>query len=280
MTRRNLGVGLAVMASSVLLMVGSASATTAGSPTCVVKTLPSFVAQGEGSVSATTANIVEVGCDPTAYGTGSTITIEDFQLYERCGKTVTWYEPNPFVVSNGPRITVALDADGNGTVAVLAGPGCQAGETLVSAHMNEEPFETFTAAYSVLPPVTTPPGLTAMEPGGSSSQVEDSLSSGVATIVEAEYENGSEKTVRIGSEELYSRCRIAPHLRWIRINRQETDGPEVTGVPLDNDGNGFVIAIGDASCAPGVSLIEGDLEAKPFTTFTTPFTIEAPRPTV
>jgi hypothetical protein len=29
-----------------------------------------------------------------------------------------------------------------------------------------------------------------------------------------------------------------------------------------------------------VSLIEGDLEAKPFTTFTTPFTIEAPRPTV
>jgi outer membrane murein-binding lipoprotein Lpp len=280
MNRRNLVVALAVMASSVLVMAGGASVASAANPTCVVKTLPSFVAQGEGEVSATTADIVEVGCDPTVYGTGSTITIEDFQLYARCGRTVTWYEPNPYTVTEGPRITVVLDADGNATVAVIAGPGCQAGETLVSAHMNEEPFETFTAAYSVLPPVTTPPGLTAMEPGGSSSQVEDSFSSGVATIVEAEFENGSEKTVRIGSEELYSRCRIAPHLRWIGIGREETDGPEVTRVPLDNDGNGFVIAIGDASCAPGASLIEGDLEAKPFTTFTTPFTIEAPRPTV
>jgi hypothetical protein len=193
---------------------------------------------------------------------------------------VTWYEPNPFTVSEGQSIKVKLDADGNAMVAVLAGPSCQAGETLVSAHMNEEPFETFTAAYSVLPPVPTPPGLTALEPGGTSSQVEDALSSGAVTIVEAEFENGSEKTVRIGSEELYNRCRIAPHLRWIGIDREETDGPEVTGVPLDNDGNGFVIAIGDGSCAPGVSLIEGDLEAKPFTTFTTPFTIEAPRPTV
>ena len=52
-----------------------------------------------------------------------------------------------------------------------------------------------------------------------------------------------------------------------------------TGVELDDNGNAFVIAIGDASCAPGSSLIEADLESKPFTTFTTEFTILSPRPT-
>jgi hypothetical protein len=61
--------------------------------------------------------------------------------------------------------------------------------------------------------------------------------------------------------------------------QEEIDVSEVQGVELDNDGNAFVIAIGDASCAPGASLIEADLEAKPYTTFTNPFTIEAPRPT-
>ena len=40
-----------------------------------------------------------------------------------------------------------------------------------------------------------------------------------------------------------------------------------------------VIAIGDSSCADGPSLIEADLESKPFTTYTTEFDIEAPRPT-
>lgn len=275
MKRRNLAGGLVVLASTLFMLAGSASAAETGS-TCVVKTLPSFVAQGEGTVAASVADIVEVGCDPTIYGTGSKITITATQLFERCGHRLTWWEPNPFQVVQGNKITVPVDADGNAIVALLAGPGCQAGESLISAHMVEEPFETSTSSYTVLPPKTTPPGLFVENP----TQVEDSLSSGVATIVQAEFENGSEKNVRIGSEELFNRCRIAPHLRWFRIDRSEVDGPEVTRVPLDNDGNGFVIAIGDESCAPGVSLIEGDLEAKPFTTFTAPFTIEAPRPTV
>jgi len=40
-----------------------------------------------------------------------------------------------------------------------------------------------------------------------------------------------------------------------------------------------VIAIGDASCSPGSSLIEADLEEKPFTTVTTHFMVESPKPT-
>jgi hypothetical protein len=276
MKRRNLTVGLVVLASGLLLLIGNVGSAAAATATCVVKTQASFVAQGEGSVTATVADVVEVGCDPTVYGTGSKITISDNQLYERCGKDVTWYVPNPFSTTTGPKVEIALDADGNGTAAVIAGPNCQAGETLVVAHMTEEPFESFTNSFSILPPVTTPPGLEILP----SSQIEDALSSGVVAIVQAEFNDGSEKTVRIGAEELYSRCRIAPHLRWIQINRTEVDGPEVTGVPLDDDGNGFVLAIGDDSCSPGISLLEADLEAKPFTTFPAEFTIEAPKPRV
>ncbi len=48
---------------------------------------------------------------------------------------------------------------------------------------------------------------------------------------------------------------------------------------LDDNGNGFAIAIGDSSCSPGSSLIEADLEEKPFTTLTTTFTVLPPQPT-
>jgi hypothetical protein len=242
----------------------------------VVHSLPSFTAQGEFATTATVGDIIEVECDPTIYGTESKIKITASQLYSRCKGRLTWFVPNPYGRSEGRGVTVALDADGNATVAVLTGPGCEAGESLVSAHMEEEPFETFTTSFSVLPPVTTTPGVFALP----ATQVEDAQSSAVATIVEAEFAGGSEKKVRIASEELYARCRVAPHLHWIRMNGQEEiDVSEVQGVELDNDGNAFVIAIGDASCAPGASLIEADLEAKPYTTFTNPFTIEAPRPT-
>ena len=141
-------------------------------------------------------------------------------------------------------------------------------------------------SFTVLPPVPTPQSVRALaatpfEAGGPERQVETGVSSGIAAIIEAEFTNGSEKFVHISSEELYQRCRIEPHLFWILENGAIVAGtPELTGlVQLDNDGNAFVIALGDSSCAPGASLIEADLESKPFTTLTTFFTIEAPRPT-
>jgi hypothetical protein len=278
MKSRNLGVGLVVLASSVFALAGTATAATtpAAVGTCVVHSLPSFTAQGEESTAATVADVVEVECNPNIYGTGSRIKITASQLFSRCEGKLTWYVPNPYEEVVGKGVTVRLDADGNATVALIAGSGCSAGESLVSAHMEEEPFETFTTSFTVLPPNITTPGVFALP----STQVEDSLSSSVATIIEAEFADGSEKEVRIAGEELFARCRIAPHLRWIRDNREvESDKSEIEKVPLDNDGNGFVVAVGDGSCAEGPSLIEADLESKPFTTFMTNFTIEAPRPT-
>jgi len=284
MKSRKLGGRIAVLATSLFILAGVSSVVGAApaaaaeiTSACKVHSLPSFVGQGEGELEATVADVVEVECNPAVYGR-STVTISANQLYQRCEHKVTWYVANPFGTTpeTGAGVTVKLDADGSATVALLAGP-CMEGEGLITVHMKEEPFESITTAFTVLSPRPTPPGVKALP----ATQVEDAASSGAATIIEAEFENGSEKTVRIASEELYSRCRNAPHLHWVEMDGDiaETEGSEITGVPLDNDGNAFVIALGDSSCAPGPSLIEADLENKPFTQYNTIFTIQPPQPT-
>ena len=194
--------------------------------TCLIHSLPSFTAQGEFHLTATVADVVEVECNPFTYGTGSKVTITASQLYSRCNGEVTWYVPNPFRQESGRGIELTLDADGNATVALIAGPKCQAGESLISAHMDEAPFETFTTSFTVLPPNDTPLGLTALP----ESQVEDSESSAIATVVEAEFPGAAEARVRLASEELYRRCQVPPHLRWVQESREIVEGtPELTG---------------------------------------------------
>ncbi len=258
--------------------LASAPAASGAAATCLIHSLPAFVAQGEFSTTATVADVVEVECNPFVYGTDSTVTVTASQLYSRCGSALTWYVPNPYRVASGRSVELTLDADGSATVALVAGPHCQAGESLVTLHEDEAPFESFTTAFSVLPPNTTPQSVTVLP----TEQVEDAQSSAVATIVEVEFENGSEKKVRLASNELYSRCRNSPGLIWVRENREVVTGPELVeenAVQLDDDGNGFAVAIGASSCSPGKSLIEADLERKPFTTLTTEFTILPPQPT-
>jgi hypothetical protein len=282
MKNRSLGVGVAVLATGLLVLVGAASAQAAAKEPpslCVVHSLPSFVAQGEEKVAATVGDIVEVECNPYVFGTGSKVTILASQLFSRCNENLTWYTPNPFSSEGitGRGIEVELDAAGNATVALIAGPMCAAGESLITVHMTEKPFETFTTSFTVLPPHDTPAGVVALP----ASQVEDNNSSAVATIVQAEFTGASEEKIRIGSQELYARCQREPHLHWIRMDRTEEEfTPELKGIELDNNGNAFVILFGDRSCAEGTSLIEADLESKPFTTYTTSFTVEGPRPTV
>jgi hypothetical protein len=274
-----LGVAGPYAAQGQELSVPAASGTAAEagpSAGCLVHSLPSFVAQGEGTTTATVADVVEVECNPDVYGSQSKVRITASQLFYSCNDSVTWYVPNPYTVVSGPGVTLELDADGNATVALIAGPGCSAGETLISAHTEEEPYETLTVPFTVLPPSETAQGVFALP----ASEVEDARSSSVATIVEAEFPEAPQQNVRIASEELFDRCRLAPHLHWIRENGSEVLGQgEVGGVGLDDDGNGFVLAIGDSSCAEGPSLIEAGLESVPGTTLTTTFTILPPQPT-
>ncbi len=291
---RRLGAGLVVAASSLLLMAGTASAhgsaasaQAAEGTTCAVHSLPSFVAQGEFENQATVADVIEVECNPFVYGTGSKVTVTASQLYSRCDGNIEWIDVSGDPISDRS-IELALDADGNATVALIAGPECQAGESLISLHMDEGEYNSYTTSFTVLPPNDTALGVTALP----SHQVEDSQTSSVATIIEAEFPGAAEASVRIGSEEFYRRCGYDPKLVWISpeefeppvegVVRQDEEpqiGPEYDGLRLDNNGNGFVIALGLASCSPGSSLIEADLEEKPFTTVTTNFLIESPKPT-
>src|SRR5271166_2922864 len=94
----------AIGAGSATWAEGSAQAAPPG--TCVVHSLPTFVAQGELGTTAEVADIVEVHCDPLVYGTESKIRITADQLLARCEGHLTWYAANPFAVTTGRGITV------------------------------------------------------------------------------------------------------------------------------------------------------------------------------
>jgi len=119
-------------------------------------------------------------------------------------------------------------------------------------------------------------------------QGEFGSASSVADIIEVGCEEVyAEKFVRISANELYSRCDKKLYWRTPFGNRKDTalatTGGFSTGsnfsVELDNDGNATAIVLGGPSCAPGESLIAAHLEVPPFTTVTTPFTVDPPRET-
>ena len=285
MDGRKLGVGLMVLASSLLLLVGTASAHgtvkgagTEGEGSCTVKSLPSFIAQGEFDNAATVGDVIEISCDPYVYSAGAEVTLTASQLYSRC-HNIKWYDPNdygePIVGTEGRSFTVHLDTDGNANVGLIAGPNCMVGESLITLDENESPYETFTTSFQVLPSVNTVQGLYVTP----SSQVEDNTSSGVVTTVQAEFSHASEQYVRLGYGQLYDRCERGDKTILVKADGDTVyEQPETTGaIELDNNGNGFALLLGSDSCAEGTSLIEGDLESSPFTTETGTFTVLPPQ---
>jgi hypothetical protein len=285
MDRRKLGAGLMVLASSMLLLAGTASAHpgvapqgAASSGTCHIRSLPSFIAQGEFSNSATVGDVIEISCDPFTYSAGAEVTLVASQLYSRCHE-ITWYDANDegyYKHSSGRTFSVHLDVDGNANVALIAGPKCMVGESLISVDENASPYETFTTSFQVLPAVNTTPGLFITP----SAQVEDAESSGVVTIAQAEFKGASEQKVRLGYEQLTDRCEKGAGTVLVKADRTEIPYDEETlgAIELDNNGNGFAVLVGTDSCAEGLSLIESDLESAPYTTQTGTFLVEAPKP--
>jgi hypothetical protein len=117
-----------------------------------------------------------------------------------------------------------------------------------------------------------------------STKVEGENYSDVATIVQVEFPPVfAEEYVNVDFSQLYARCHEYPKTEVITMSDNgypHTErGYETETLKLDNDGNAFAILIGNSSCAAGTSLIEASLENAPYTTYTTNFTIEAPRPT-
>ncbi len=296
MERRNLVAGLAIFVVAIFALTGTASAhlarhkrakaprseqTDPGTPeTCVVHALPSsFMDQGEFGNASSVADIVEVECEEVY--AEQHVTISANELYSRCDKRLWWTEPSDFAPVSGPSTTVTLDNDGNATAVVFGGPSCAAGESIIAAHLDVAPFTTAVTGFTVLPPRPTEPGVFATP----AKKVEGELNSDVATIVQVEFPPVfAEEPVNINASQLYSRCHMDPKLEFVevtsegpRIRAEESE--ETLGVQLDNDGNAFLVLIGANSCAAGTSLIEASLENAPYTTYTTEFEVEAPRPT-
>jgi hypothetical protein len=276
------------MGVSMFLLAGTAAAHKAASrrraaadpAACVIHSLPSFMDQGYGlDESSSVADVIEVECQPVY--AEDTVKVSSEELYSRCGKQLSWtaignnedpYEPT------GPESSgisgVLLDDDGNATVVAWGGPSCAAGESIVSAHLEDAPYETVATPFTVTPPKPTTPGVWALP----SSQVEVGDWSSFATIIQVEFPPVySEASVVISAEQLFSRC---GKLTWIGPDEKLLASGEEVTVKLDDDGNAFVVLLGGPSCASGLSEIEASLKEAPYTTYVEDFTILPPEPTI
>jgi len=319
MERRSLWAGTLVLVCSFVVMAGSASAhstvvpqgSMAEATNCKLYTKAGLMRQGEFGNVGSVGDIVSVECNPAVYPGGTVVEISDAQLESRClglggpgFHGIIWVDPNEFSSGSpggtrGGSVDVELDGDGNVNVALIAGPNCAVGGTVISGHTQpgkgNTTVESFAAGFAVEPAAPSTEGVTVSP----ESQVEDEESSSTATLIQAEF-GSTEAKVRVAAPELFSRCEVAPFgitaakVIWLRPNFEGLGfigiGKELAGgtalVPggdealkTDNDGNAFVIAIGAESCQPGKSYFEADLEEEPFTTEEPSFTIQAPQPT-
>jgi hypothetical protein len=257
----------AAAAAAIALLCGPVSSRAATPGECVVHSSPSSVAQGTGANASSVADVVEVACFQEA---GQPVTLEDAQLYARCGNRLNWGQPVPYTTASGPSFNLTLDSFGNAT-AVLWSSGCAGSQTQLSATLDVAPHTTAATTFTVLPSSQTAPGVRALP----SNQVEGAEFS-FATVLEAEFSNGAGKRIEVSASNLFHRCKTKPHLRWIYQGKERAGGKAVR-LTLDNNGNAFAIILGGPSCTVGESLILAELIQPPYTQYTTSFTDEPPR---
>ncbi len=287
MERRNLLAGLLVLVLSSFMLAGTAfahktpeevKAQTEATGACVIHSLPSFMDQGFGKRASSIADVVEVECEPVY--AEQTVKIAATELYSRCAGRLTWTAignaANPYKPVAGSSIgKVKLDDDGNATVVLWGGPSCAAGESTISVHMEQAPGESTATMFTVLAPKITPPGVWAFP----ASNVEVGNYSNAATIIGVEFSpKYSEHNVIISDEQLYSHCER--HLQWLGEDGEQLGKGEEAKVELDNDGNGYVIALGGPSCAAGETEVEASLEKAPYTTYESTYTVLPPEVTI
>ncbi len=240
---------------------------------CEVTSVPSFLAQGFGKDASSVADVVQVRCEASL--AGDKVELSSSELYSRCEHRLTWSAPNPYKPVKGPAYKVKLDAYGNATAAVFGGPGCSAGESLISARLEEAPNLTVTTMFTVDPSRPTEPGVTASP----SSAIEDAGHHSVATIIQIEFPAVfAEQYVSVTAPALERRCGTSPRLVWLGPDAKKlaTGKEAVLKLQLDNNGNAFVVVLAGAACAAGESLLVATLEEAPFTEYTTSFTILPP----
>jgi len=270
---------LALLAAFVFAGTASAApADSAATPAqaatpCIINTTTHIPEAGMLNTESSFADVIQVECSPRY--SESTVTIESTQLNNSCIGTLSWSAVYPYAPVVGSAITATLDNEGNATVVAWGGPSCVPGRDLITASLNAPPYSTASTTVTVMPPLTMTPGVKAYP----ASLVEDNVFSAAATVIMVSFSpTESNKFVNITSQELFSRC--GGSLTWVGPDEVVMGtGTNTTTVQLDDNGNAFVVALAGPNCAAGTSTIVADLASTPYTTYTTTFTVQAPRPT-
>ncbi len=182
----------------------------AGAAECVVNSLPSFMDQGEFGNSSSIADVVEVECEPVY--AEHTIRFSSEELYSRCQHHLSWSLPYPYKAVTGPSFSVTLDNDGNATAVIWGGPSCAAGESLISAHMEQAPYLTVTTPFVVQPPRPRRPACTRSPAKRSRTR---KPAAWPPSSTSSSRPCSPRHDVNINAEQLYSRCHVPPKLLWV-----------------------------------------------------------------
>ncbi len=306
MERRNLLLGLVVLALSLFLLPAAAAlartahhsakharkAVAPAGEECVVHTLPgSFMDMGESlrggpDNASSVVDIVEVECNPEY--AGARVIVADQELEARCADGIEWMIPPSDIPSFGAEARAAtLDNDGN-ALFVVFGSRCAKGETLVTADLEAGKHPTAITTFSVEPPKPTTEGVFVFPSvehpllAGEGAVMENADNSSMAAIITVEFNpEFAEEFVNISDRQLLAKCKFGKKVTFYGPHQLELaeEEPSAT-VQLDNDGNAFVVVVGGESCQAGKTLVEASLEAAPYTTFYTDLTILPPEPTI
>jgi hypothetical protein len=223
---------------------------------------------------------------------GDYVTISSSQLVSSCEGGVFFGTDQ---TTNGENVTtlddeatVALDDDGNATVALDA-VDCAPGSSVIEASLDVAPYYTALETLVASPPVVTPSGVFGYPNssgivGGGETETGDSVTSGdsdVYAVFDVETSPVyAEQNVEINSDQLQSRCGTG--WTWVAPTFNVTSGNKYGAIvegPLDDDGNAAFFFIG-SSCAAGTSEVIADVEAGTHPTYTTTFTVNPPAPTI
>jgi len=228
--------------------------------------------------------VVEVETLPSF--AGDNVTLQSSQLQAACALM-------QFAVNRGSNtpgfftdhITVALDDDGNATVA-LFGRDCAPGTSVIEADLDVAPFLTALTTLTTLAPSVTPEGMA----GFPNNEVEtgDTGSSGDSDVMAVFYVETNpvyaEQNVHINSAQLESRC-----IRgwWFQggnggsVSSEPSGGIDPNGPvsQLDDDGNAVFWFFG-ASCAAGDSQVIAEVDAGSHPTYVFDYTVLPPAPTI
>jgi hypothetical protein len=131
---------------------------------CEIDSLPGAKISQEGSVQ----DSIEVACQPSY--AHRFVEISSPGLNFRCRRTLSWMTEGDTTSTptNSSSITVELNAQGKASVIASGGPGCMVGEALIYSDLLEDPYETVTTSFDVLPPAqlcTTNSGTVTLSPG-------------------------------------------------------------------------------------------------------------------